>query len=97
MTRWIERPLHPARSCRPMAPALVNRMLDPFGEDIALRMAHVGATAPDVWCTTFAPTSQPELVWTSPDGTVVVSAVAVHHVPVDAVAVRTGHRDESCS
>ena len=98
MTRWIERPLHPAGPlpvvCPEGAPArFVDRMLDPFDEDIALRMAHVGTSAPEVSCTTFAPTSRPEAVWTSPDGTVVVSAVAVHHEPVAAVAYRVDTPD----
>ncbi len=91
MTRLIERPLRPDGPLPAVCPEeattrFVDRMLAPFDEDIALRMARVGADAPGVACTTFAPASQPEVVWTSADGTVVVSAVAVHHEPVDAVA-----------
>ena len=68
-------------------------MLDPFDEDIALCMAHVGATVPEVSCTLIAPMSRPEVVGTSAEGTVVVSAVAVHHEPVDAVAHRVDTPD----
>ena len=98
MTRWIERPLRPAGPlpvvCPAGAPArFVDRMLEAFDEDIALRMAHVGVEAPEVARTTFVPASHPAVVWTGDDGTVVVTAVAVHHEPVEAVAYRVDTPD----
>jgi ribonuclease Z len=91
MSRGMRRPLHLTGPlpvvCPEGAPArMVDRVLDPSDGDIALRMAHVGTTAAELSCTTFAPTSRPGVVWTSADGAVVVSAVADHHEPVEAVA-----------
>ena len=63
-------------------------MLDPFEDDIALRIAHVESAPPAVDLRTFAPSSQPQMVWTSDDGSVTVAAVSVHHEPVEAVAYR---------
>lgn len=100
MTRWLEQPLRPTGPLRVVSPEgsaarFVGRMLEPFDEDIALRMSHAGSAAPEVDLTTFAPAGRPEVVWRSADGSVVVSAVAVHHEPVDAVAYRVDTPDGS--
>lgn len=94
MTRWVQQqltttgPLHVV-AAEGSAARFVRRMLEPYEEDIALRMAHVGADAPGVELATFTATSVPQQVWCSDDGTVAVEAVAVHHEPViDAVAYR---------
>ena len=66
----------------------VQRMLEPFADDIAVRMAHGQAGPPEMRVTSFDVPDTPRAVWTSPDGSVVVDAVGVHHEPVaEAVAV----------
>lgn len=94
MTRWIQQTLHP---CGPLplvvpegdAAAFARRMLDPFAADIAVRVAHVQPAPPELDVRAFVPAATPTEVWSSPDGTVRVEAVAVHHEPVpDAVAYR---------
>ncbi len=91
MTRWMERPLHPAGPlpvvCPEGEPARVlDRGLDPSDEDIAPRAVHVDATAPDESCTTFVPTSRPGMVWTSADGVVGVSGDTRVRAVVEALA-----------
>ena len=64
-------------------------MLDPFDDDLALRTDHVGADPIELDVRPFAASDQPQVVWTSEDGSIRVLAVAVHHEPVpDAVAYR---------
>lgn len=95
MARWIEhhddhRPLPVVAPDGP-ATRLLARLLDPWDDDIEVRMRHVGRTDPP----------HPEIigfpaadardapVWTSTDGAVRVFAALVHHEPVDpAVAYR---------
>ncbi len=98
MTRWILRPVKDAGPLPIVAPEgaaarFARRMLEPYDDDIALRMAHVDAPAPEVALTTFAVRATPEVVWVSDDGSVRVSAVAVHHEPVEAVAYRVDTPD----
>ncbi len=94
MTRWVEQQLHATGpltvvAVEGLAAHFVKHMLEPFADDIAVRMEHVGAPAPRVDLRTFAVPTEPTTVWTSADGTVVVDAVAVHHEPVpEAVAYR---------
>jgi ribonuclease Z len=94
MTRWIQRQLDDAGPLVVVAPEgatarFVRRMLDPFDDDLALRVAHVGADPIEVDLRPFDVPTTPEVVWTSDDGTVRVLAVAVHHEPVPgAVAYR---------
>jgi ribonuclease Z len=93
MTRWIQNQLTPSAPLPIIAPEgsaarYVRRMLDPFDEDIALRMDHAHQPAPEFALSTFVPTPSPTIVWSSEDDSVTVSAVAVHHEPVDAVAYR---------
>src|SRR3546814_17064935 len=64
-------------------------MLDPYDDDLALRVEHVGAAPIEVALRTFEVPISPEVVWTSTDGSVRVLAVAVHHEPVpEAFAYR---------
>jgi ribonuclease Z len=94
MTRWIyDQFVH----CGPLvvvAPAgpparFVERMLDPFEDDIALRVGHVQEDPPSVDLRAFEADRQPLEVWRSADGSIRVSAVLVHHEPVEpAVAYR---------
>ncbi len=52
-------------------------------------MAHVGADPIEVDLRPFEVRATPQPVWASPDGTIRVAAVGVHHEPVpDAVAYR---------
>jgi ribonuclease Z len=94
MTRWVQQQMVASGPLVVVSPAgaaarFVERMLDPFDEDIAVRREHVGAGPVGVDLRTFAVPSTPEVVWTSDDGSVRVLAVAVHHEPVpDAVGYR---------
>jgi ribonuclease Z len=95
LTRWIQQEVHPsgplAIVCpRGAAEEFAAAMLGPYARDIALRREHAGhRSPPDPAVTAFSPAAEPRVVWTSADGAVHVSAVAVHHEPVpDAVAYR---------
>lgn len=94
MTHWI---LQQVRTTPPLTvvtpdglPArFVARMLEPYDDDIALRMAHVQPEGPRHEVRAFAASAEPVEVWSSADGAVRVDAVGVHHEPVpDAVAYR---------
>lgn len=94
MTRWIQQTVHPAGPLPIVTPEghaadFARRMLDPYRDDIAVRMAHVQPGPPEVEISAFPTPVAPTEVWGSADGAVVVEAVAVHHEPVeDAVAYR---------
>lgn len=99
MTRWIMSQLHPAPPLDivvPEGPAMtfVQRMLDPYDDDVSIRRQHVGSPAIAMNVLPFDPTSTPSEVWRSTDGAVVVEAVGVHHEPVEAaVAFRVTSPD----
>jgi ribonuclease Z len=94
MTRWIQQQL--ARTGplvvvaeEGVATRFVRRMLEPYDDDLTLRTEHTGAPPIEVTLLPFELPMTPLLVWTSDDGQVTVSAVAVHHEPVpEAVAYR---------
>lgn len=94
ITRWIQQQLARTGPLPVVAPegapaAFARRALEPYRDDVALRIAHVGADPLIEDVRPFAVTQQPSEVWRSPDGEVRVQAVAVHHEPVpDAVAYR---------
>ena len=94
MTRWIQQQLASSGplvvvAAEGAASRFVSRMLDPYDDDIALRRAHVDAGPCEVELRSFDVPATPTVVWTSPDATVRVLAVAVHHEPVpEAVAYR---------
>jgi ribonuclease Z len=94
MTRWIQGTLHRAGPTVVVAPdgeaaRFVDRMLEPFADDIAVRVAHVQPRGPELDVRAFPVPSAPTEVWRSEDGSVVVDAVGVHHEPVaEAVAYR---------
>jgi ribonuclease Z len=94
MTRWVQGTLHPAPPLPIVAPEgestrFVGRMLEPFDDDIAVRVEHVQEAPPQLDVRGFAVPTEPAEVWRSPDGDVVVEAVGVHHEPVkEAVAYR---------
>jgi ribonuclease Z len=94
MTRWIQQQLHrtgplTVYAVEGHAATFVRRMFDVYVDDIATRTEHVQSKPPEVDLNVFDATPEPTVVWTSPDGSVVVDAVAVHHEPVaDAVAYR---------
>lgn len=94
MTRWVQQQMHQTGPLHIVAAEgdaahFVNHMLDIWAHDIALRTGHVGAPPPEFVLDTFAATADPSEVWRSPDDSIVVDAVAVHHEPVaDAVAYR---------
>lgn len=94
MARWVEQQLHPTGPLTIVAPEgvaarFVRRMLEPYEDDLHLRVEHVDATPIEVDLRTFTVTASPSTVWTSADGSVRVEAMAVHHEPVpEAVAYR---------
>lgn len=94
LTRWIQGTLHPAGPLIVVAPegdpaTFARRMLEPYAEDIAVRMAHVQPEPPGVEVRAFAVPVSPTEVWRSADDAIRVEAVGVHHEPVaDAVAYR---------
>ena len=94
MTRWIQQQLVQSGPLTVVAPEglaarFVRRMLEPYDDDLALRVSHVGATPIEVTLVPFEVPAAPTLVWTSEGGAVRVLAVAVHHEPVpEAVAYR---------
>lgn len=101
LTRWVQQhvkntgPLHvvvPEGS----AARFVNRMMEPFDDDLHIRQEHTGAEDLKINAFPFTPQSVPTEVWRSEDGLVVVEAVAVHHEPVEgAVAYRITTPDGS--
>lgn len=89
MTRWIMGHLHPAPPLDivvPKGPAtrFVERMLDPYDDDVLIRRQHVDSPAITMNIVDFEVTTAPSVVWTSGDGAVVVEAIGVHHEPVEA-------------
>jgi ribonuclease Z len=94
MTRWLQGTLHPAGplpivAVDGLATRFVARMLEPFADDIAVRVEHVQPEPPVLDVRAFAFPTAPTEVWRSEDGAVVVEAVGVHHEPVhEAVAFR---------
>ncbi|HKY16682.1 MAG TPA: MBL fold metallo-hydrolase [Microthrixaceae bacterium] len=94
MTRWIQGTLHPSGPLPIVAvdghaTRFACRMLDPFVDDIALRVEHVQERGPELDVRPFPAPTAPTEVWCSDDGSVVVEAVGVHHEPVrEAVAYR---------
>lgn len=101
LTRWIQENMHkagplPIVTPRGSALRFVERMMDAFDDDIHVRQEHTDNVDLRMDITSFAPTFEPQLVWTSPDGDVRVEAIAVHHEPVmDAVAYRVTTPDGS--
>jgi ribonuclease Z len=94
MTRWIQGTLHPAGPL-PLfavdgeASKFARAMLDPFVDDIAVRVEHVQSGPPPLDVRPFALPSSPTEVWRTADGSVRVEAVGVHHEPVrEAVGYR---------
>jgi ribonuclease Z len=75
MTRWIQQQLVPSGPlvivvAEGVAARCVRRMLEPFDDDLALRVHHVGATPIEVDLRTFDVPAAPAVVWTSDDGSV---------------------------
>jgi ribonuclease Z len=94
MTRWLQRQFYQYSPLPIVAPEgsaarFVRDMLDVYADDIATRTTHIPSEPPSVDLKSFTAPTQPEGVWRSEDGAVVVEAVAVHHEPVaDAVGNR---------
>lgn len=98
MTRWLEDQLAfcgplPIVTAKGTTEPFLAALLSSFAEDIAVRMAHVQDHPPEITVSTFTASPHPQMVWSSPDDTVTVSAVRVHHEPVDAVAYRVDTPD----
>src|SRR4051794_14194031 len=58
-----------------MAARFVRRMLEPYDDDLALRIQHVGAEPIEVDLRPFDVPTSPTVVWTTDDGEVRVLAV----------------------
>lgn len=92
LTHWVQRPMSGAGPLVIVAPAgptvrFVERMLDAYDDDMAVRREHVGGDPIELDVRAFPAAFEPVEVWN--DGAVRVEAVAVHHEPVpDAVAYR---------
>lgn len=87
MTRWLEGTIHPSGplpivAVDGLATRFASTMLDPYADDIAVRVEHVQPHGPDLLIESFAAPATPSEVWRSKDRAVVVEAVAVHHEPV---------------
>ena len=87
MTRWLSQKMQATGPLPIVAPdgptaRYVRRMLAPFDDDIALRMANADQAPPRFDLTAFPVQSAPRQVWHGADGTVTVDAVQVHHGPV---------------
>ena len=83
LTRWLTRGVAPLPVVAPRGACtrFVERLLDVWDDDIAIRMTHTGRTdRPGYEVVGFEPTADPAVVWS--EGEVRVSAVAVHHEPV---------------
>lgn len=99
LTRWVARDANrddaPLVVVAPDGPSarFAERMLEPFVDDIAVRVEQTGrATEPRVHCLPFEVSAEPTEIWR--DGPVRVSACAVHHEPVQpAVAYRVDTPD----
>ncbi len=94
MTRWLQGTLHPAGplpivAVDGLATRFVATMLEPFADDIVVRVEHVQPAPPELDVRPFGLPAAPTEVWRSDDGEVVVEAVGVHYEPVpEAVAYR---------
>ncbi|MEM7140810.1 MAG: MBL fold metallo-hydrolase [Actinomycetota bacterium] len=90
MAAWVNRPVSKNLSfTAPAGPSIrfLERMLDPYDEDLAVRVQHTDRAYPAPSITAFEARQEPVEVWSS--GGVRVLARAVHHHPVDpAVAYR---------
>jgi ribonuclease Z len=99
MTRWIEGTLHPAGplpivAVDGLATRFAAAMLEPYADDIAVRVEHVQPAGPEVLVHGFELPTAPTEVWRSETGDVRVEAMAVHHEPVhEAVAYRVTTND----
>jgi ribonuclease Z len=99
MTRWIQQQVAQTGPLVVVAPEgvaarFVRRMLEPYDDDLELRVEHVGAAPIEVDLRPFDVPASPEVVWASACGTVRVTAVAVHHEPLpEAVAYRVETSD----
>src|SRR3546814_1561810 len=97
MTRWIQQQLAPSGplavvAAQGLASRFVQRMLDTYDDDLALRVEHGGAAPIAVALRTFEVPISPAVVWTSTEGSVRALAVAVHHDPLPAEIGRASGR-----
>lgn len=94
---WLNRPeSHILTFVAPQGPStrFLDRMIEPYTDDIEVRVAHTGRAYPKPKVIGFESTESPVEVWQSDCGSVTVKAVAVHHHPVDpAVAYRVDTPD----
>jgi ribonuclease Z len=101
LTRWVMQQLHrtgPLRvvAAEGVAARFVERMLEPYDDDIHVRREHTGAPSPQVDLVAFPVPDAPTVVWSSDDRAVRVTAMQVRHEPVpEAVAYRVDTPDGS--
>lgn len=96
-TAWTNRPDSTNLDfIAPLGPStrFLERMLDPYDEDLAIRVEHTGRDYPAPRITGFEATADPTVVWSH--GDMRVLARLVHHHPVEpAVAYRVETPDGS--
>lgn len=101
LTRWVLRhhdvtpPLDIVVSEGPTR-TFVETMLDPYADDIRIRREHTGAGPIETSLRIFRASSSAERVWSTPDGSVSVDAVAVHHEPVEAAVAYRVTTPDGC-
>jgi ribonuclease Z len=102
LSRWLETQFDEVANPLPVfapsggAARFVQRMLEPYDEDIHIRREHMGSREVVLDAREFPASFTPAEVWASADRSVVVESVAVHHEPVpDAVAYRVTTPDGS--
>ncbi|MEY4230367.1 MAG: hypothetical protein RLZZ362_1216 [Actinomycetota bacterium] len=102
LSRWLETQFDEVATPLPVvapsggAARFVQRMLEPYDEDIHIRREHMGSREVVLDAREFSASFTPVEVWASADRAVVVESVAVHHEPVpDAVAYRVTTPDGS--
>ncbi len=102
LSRWLETQFDEVATPLPVfapsggAARFVQRMLEPYDEDIHIRREHMGSREVVLDAREFPASFTPAEVWASADRAVVVDSVAVHHEPVpDAVAYRVTTPDGS--
>ena len=94
-TAWVNRPESVNLSfVAPDGPSIrfLERMLEPYDEDLAVRVAHTGRAYPTPGITGFTAATEPQVVWEDQEVGVRVLSRSVNHHPVDPAV---GYRVET--
>lgn len=94
-TAWVNRPNSVnLQFVAPAGPSVrfLERMLEPYDEDLAVRVAHTGRAHPEPRIIGFDPSEEPKPVWQNDEAGVRVLGRLVKHHPVDPAV---GYRVET--